>query len=505
MPSGYEWPASTSAVVARSFCWHALCRGRANASYVGPTREECEAVVGRLLTTHLHRHRQPPQADSPEFDGYFDYILRTIEDKTSATGLGIFQRYATIGDALGWDGLTFRAVQRVEELRKCVKAKLRRLESRVPTESWFGFATEGRFDQEIFQLAETDEAWRNSRRMYEEFNDVGTFVLPEEGCPKSGDPPADIKMFVKDEPHKQGKIAAGRHRLISCLAFEDQMVDRILFYAWQRSEVDDYSACASKAGWAPIPGGYAEMLASFPEEEKSLAIDKTAWDWTMPEWVVVVYFMVKLAQVGRPGLNYARTAWNRMRQVVGPDAYVRLPSGRRWRQSFWGMMKSGWFLTLSMNSMAQAAQHELACLRMKIPRAPLLWAMGDDSLINWTLGLDVVCEYIEHLGKTGCLIKHFKFCREFCGFRVYGTEKEPVVDPLYPGKHRFSLAYVSPKVEDETTLSYTLIYALAKNYWCVDYEHHFKVPRTSMQKAWAKGLIELRLDFAIPKEFKWEE
>lgn len=279
-------------------------------------------------------------------------------------------------------------------------------------------------------------------------------------------------------------------------------MDRLLFYGWQQSEIQEPAFCASKAGWSPIPGGYAEMLALFEDEERCLAIDKTAWDVTMPGWVVLAYLAVKLRQVRTVTPDYVHQVVNRFLEVVGPRAVLRLPDGRRLRQKQWGLMKSGWFLTLSLNSFAQAAQHELACLRLKIIKSPLLWAMGDDSLIYWDLAKDVVSSYMGQLAKTGCLIKHFKFEREFCGFRVFGTIANPIVNPLYEDKHKFNLSFLKKKVEWETTLSYTLIYALSDSQWIRRIHNRFDIPIGYMQRAWAKGLIELNIKFEIPDIFE---
>lgn len=303
---------------------------------------------------------------------------------------------------------------------------------------------------------------------------------------------ADIKLFIKDEPHKIQKLREGRQRLISCLALEDQVLDRILFCGWQKSEIADPFNCASKAGWSPIPLGYKQFLDCFSSDSDSLAIDKTAWDWTMPGWVVFCYMAVKMQQVRNPTLEYAVMVYNRLREVVGPGAVFREPNGRRLQQVHWGLMKSGWFLTLSMNSMAQAAQHELSLLRIGVSVRMPVWAMGDDSLIRWNFEANVD-RYLEELKKTGCIVKHHKWQREFCGFYIGGDVINPVVKPLYGDKHRFVLAYLDEKVRDDLELSYTLLYALSNERWISDLSKNFKYPLSSMQKAWAKGLMDLNL------------
>lgn len=311
----------------------------------------------------------------------------------------------------------------------------------------------------------------------------------------------DIKLFIKDEPHKITKIKQGRQRLISCLCFEDQIIDRLLFYPWQQSEVNNPDGCASKTGWSVIPAGYAEMLKIFIEEEKCLAVDKSAWDWTMPPWVVMAYLRIKFGQTKNKTFSYMAACFNRFREVVGPNSIMRLPTGRRLRQLTWGLMKSGWFLTLSLNSFAQDAQHVLACERMGIRISMTLWAMGDDSLIYWTLDKKLLEEYLRQLATTGCLVKFANWGREFCGFRVGGTFDKPLVEPLYPDKHKYNLAYLKPKLEKDTLLSYSLIYGLSKQTWLREFEEFCPIPMGIIQSSWARGLIDLKLYFELPPDF----
>nr|QXV86396.1 RNA-dependent RNA polymerase [Solemoviridae sp.] len=308
-------------------------------------------------------------------------------------------------------------------------------------------------------------------------------------------------MFIKDEPLTDDKIRDGRYRLIHCLAIEDQLVDRCLFHPWVGVEVRNVGSVVSKAGWSPLPGGYKALSTVFPDGG-SVAVDKSAWDWTMPPWVVEAYLQVKKLQCHGWDDRYERAVRTRLAQVVGPLATIRLCNGLEFKQEGWGIMKSGWLLTLSMNSMAQLNQHALACFRMGENDPPLMWAMGDDSLIRMKHDAQVLDQYEKALATTGCLVKKSVLKREFCGVRIEG-DLEVSVTPLYIDKHKFVLSYVEPRYEQDTLQSYMLLYSLSADRWVDEYKDRLDLNYGPLYPLWAKGLIKLQVLDNIPPWASW--
>lgn len=288
------------------------------------------------------------------------------------------------------------------------------------------------------------------------------------------------------------KLAENRERLICCLSLEDQMVDRFLFYGWQMMEIKNVDKISSKAGWSPIPDGYKALVATFNEQE-SLAADKKAWDITYAFWLTLTYVLKKLNNTSGVNLEWLRKfQWIvifRLLCVLGDECVIRFPDGMRVLQLFLGFMKSGFLLTLSINSSGQEDQHALAWIRcgFSLESLPLLWTMGDDSLIIWKFLRSLVDIYIQQLKTTGCVVKHAKFSREFVGFYFPGKD---VVEPLYQEKHRFALRYLKPQVEAETLLSYGLLYALSEAEWIRPVLQRSRYSRLQF-KNWAKGLVPL--------------
>lgn len=239
-----------------------------------------------------------------------------------------------------------------------------------------------------------------------------------------------------------------------------------------------------------------------------------------------------------PSEDYVKACKNRMAEVVGPKCTMALQGSdlliaskegllevreRRLgfvhvlRQTVWGRMKSGWQLTISMNSFAQFAQHVVAMTRMQnywrqavapLPQGslPRIWVMGDDILLSYPYSDDryqrseFLKSYQEATETLGCIVKHVRFGREFAGFSF--EQAGPV--PLYKNKHIESLKWAETELE-ETLLAYMIIYCFVPDYgWVGQYARQLQdfVPQHTL-KLWAQGLLpKLPIrKFAIPTSF----
>lgn len=287
----------------------------------------------------------------------------------------------------------------------------------------------------------------------------------------------DVKLFIKDEPLTIAKKKASRERIICCLSLEDQVIDQMLFGNMIDSEVRNFPHISSKVGWSPIPEGFLAFNEVFQGDVSSL--DKSAWDWTMPEWVVRMYFNYRFDD--KP-LWFRQLAWSRFMEVVGPNCVLRLPDGSRVQQEFLGFMKSGWLLTIGMNSFAQVAQLHLAALRFGV-ETPLMWAVGDDAVVRGRLSDG----FLDSLRTTGCLLKHSKYSPEFMGMKI--TSKG--VQPLYKDKHVFNLSYIPEYKLREVATCLCAIYALAEDRDHLKNLIDYSLFSWSQLRLWALGLLQL--------------
>jgi len=395
---GFSWPDASASSVRRSFDVHSRIRVASRQKAEPPTPEEREWLIALYHSRHRIRYPLPAyDLDSPQGREAFDQAVHSL-NFSSGPGLGAFARYPTIAEVLGWDGFTITNLDNYETLRQLVKAKL--------------------YSLRTSNLAD------------------------------------DIRVFIKDEPHTDKKVADGRLRLIMVLSLEDQLVDRILFSTWSDVEQQNVMGIPGKTGWTPLPFGYKLFDQAFPEEV--LATDCSSFDWTVPSWAVRLLLECSLEMVNRGDATYRTLVTNRWAQVLGPFAVVRLPDGERYQQDDYGLMKSGWLRTIAGNSDLQFLIHALAWRRSHSTSFPTVWTMGDDVIMSWDSSYDKE-RFEAAMATTGAIVKHGMHAREFAGFRF----QKDTVDPLYTDKHMYMLRYVSPDQETEVADSYTLMYALA--------------------------------------------
>uniref|UniRef100_A0AAT9JA18 RNA-directed RNA polymerase n=1 Tax=Zootermopsis nevadensis sobeli-like virus 4 TaxID=3133525 RepID=A0AAT9JA18_9VIRU len=248
-------------------------------------------------------------------------------------------------------------------------------------------------------------------------------------------------------------MTSKRYRLISVLSLEEQMVDRILFGPFSKVELSKCLTIPGKSGWAPLPVGFKLFESCFTSS--CLATDCAAFDWTFPEWVSKLLCELYIDTLINPSAEYCRALRTRWAQVLD-RAIFRLPDGTRLLQTQPGMMKSGWYRTIGVNSAAQVLIHDLAALRAGIQSPPQKWTMGDDVLISWPTDLPDAA-FNKALETTGILVKQSERDAMFAGFRFSPGR----VTPLYPAKHLFMLRYVVSAQAAVVADSFMLMYAMA--------------------------------------------
>lgn len=267
-----------------------------------------------------------------------------------------------------------------------------------------------------------------------------------------GEDDADaIHCFVKNEPHKLGKIEEGRLRLISGVSMIDGIVDKMLFGEFFDAALMAVGKTPVLMGWSPIMGDGAKMLlGQFPDGVVS--VDKSAWDWTVPGWMVDAWmeFILEMYH-GYPEwfLSLIRLRF----RLLFEEAVFRIGNDVR-KQEVKGIMKSGCFLTYLLNSLGQIILHYLVCDMMGIdPEDCMPWCAGDDTVQNASFDFNAYAEFVRILGfkpKIQPLARHI----EFIGFLM---DSERVV-PAYWRKHLFLMKYLDEAHASESLDAYQLLY-----------------------------------------------
>lgn len=260
-----------------------------------------------------------------------------------------------------------------------------------------------------------------------------------------------LKVFVKQEPHSLSKIEEGRYRLISAVSLVDTMIDRILFGPMWRKALSRVLQTPCAVGWAPMHGGWRLLNQKYPRG--TLSIDKKAWDWTVRNWLVGVWRDILLElHPGAPDWWIARFE-QRFSYLFG-RARFRFADGVEVVQAYGGIMKSGCYLTLCLNSIGQTVMHVLACNRMGIdPLLDVPLSFGDDIVMS---PFEQQERYIAELNKL-CIVKEAEVSTgvQFIGFLMvpHGFV------PQYWEKHLFKLKHLDMSVAEDTLVAYQTMYA----------------------------------------------
>lgn len=267
-----------------------------------------------------------------------------------------------------------------------------------------------------------------------------------------GEEDADnIQLFVKPEPHKVAKIQEGRLRLISGVSLVDSLVDKMIFGELFDGALRSVGKTPVMVGWNPLWGGHRLLLDQFPDG--AVSVDKSAWDWSVPGWLVDVWERFVLDMYDGYPDWFLQVISMRFRMLF--EKAVFEAHGVMRRQKTKGIMKSGCFLTLLLNSLGQIALHLVVCKRMGLnPDLNMPLAYGDDTIQNANFDLDAYADFMRAMGfklKIQPVARHL----EFVGFLM---DEERVV-PAYWRKHLFNLKYLDEELAAPTLDSYQMLYS----------------------------------------------
>lgn len=260
----------------------------------------------------------------------------------------------------------------------------------------------------------------------------------------------DLKVFVKQEAHKLSKLQSGAVRLISAVSLVDTMIDRILFGWLGRAVLANACRTPCMVGWSPVRGGWRLLHRRF-KNRPAVCLDKGTWDWTVPDFIVDIWLEVLMGLAIGASPEWKLLAKMRFRALF-EEACFRFEDGTRVFQPYKGVMKSGCYLTIILNSLAQSALHYIANSRLGRPMVENQpYTIGDDTVQDSFERLD---EYVQILESFGVIVKGAKVRHhvEFAGFAYDGN----TCWPAYWQKHLFNLSHTP--VLSEVLLSYQYLY-----------------------------------------------
>lgn len=284
---------------------------------------------------------------------HFEKCLRNL-DCTSSPGHPFMGEKPTIGEWLGFDGISFD-VNQVEKL-------------------WLMVI-------ELLEVNEIDCMWR---------------------------------VFIKQEPHKHHKMAQHRYRLIMCPPLHVQVLWQMIFAEQNAIEIDMAYEIPSQQGLIMPYGNWQVFYSQWKAQGVTCGTDAVAWDWNLPGWV----FQMDLEFRERQTRGFRTNDWleqaAKLYRNAFRDAKLLFSDGSVWQQEHWGIMKSGCVNTISTNSHGGVIYHVLYCLDTGASLYPMPKCVGDDKLVSQehTLNLEVYEKYgnlIKSVSDTCEFVGH-----EFC-------------------------------------------------------------------------------------------
>lgn len=267
--------------------------------------------------------------------------------------------------------------------------------------------------------------------------------------PEESDP---IRVFVKHEPHKKEKLAEGRLRLISAVSLVDTMCDRIMFGGLAKKIVQSVGRTPVMLGWAPLRGG-SRFISSRFGKLRTRPVDMRAWDWTVDEkMVLAMKKVIKELFIGAPD-SFDYWLEHRWEQLFR-HAVFQFGDGTAVQQPGWGIMKSGCYLTIVLNSIGQLLAHYDVLESLGLVGDYRKVIMGDDRTIQDFPEFEL---YRQRTIERGYLMKPTEATDDvyFCGFIF----RDGFSWPEYRDKHCYVITHTPLDKLAELLQSYQLLYA----------------------------------------------
>lgn len=201
-----------------------------------------------------------------------------------------------------------------------------------------------------------------------------------------------VKVIVKGELHTLKKIQEGRVRLIMVESLIDQMIERFLFGAQNRMEVDFHRDLPSKPGMGLHDSGLDDLEDHLSSLVYPTSSDAKAYDWSVQEWMLLADLRRRQHLGGIDPASELGLAM-RGRMLCLSRSLFLTGDGVVWEQTIPGVMKSGSLLTATTNSWIRAFLCHLVHLGEGIDGKALCMTMGDDAVESNPRRLDLGAAY----------------------------------------------------------------------------------------------------------------
>jgi hypothetical protein len=239
-----------------------------------------------------------------------------------------------------------------------------------------------------------------------------------------------LRVFQKAGPEKQARVDSGMGRLITGDALDKLLMNHAVFEEFRNSMVDNWQKSPVKYCFSPLVPGHISHVAGMFKGRKISANDKPCWDFS------VFKYMFEMAQQTVKGLavqpsgmtDDAYAAYlcdvDKCFEAKYKDCVYRLSNGECYTSIWEGIMKSGWLLTIDVNSICQLLLDNLVKIRMgetdkQILADPIV-AGGDDTLQSFREDFDKT-KYLAVAKSLGFEMSPFEEHKNFNGCEFFST------------------------------------------------------------------------------------
>lgn len=264
-----------------------------------------------------------------------------------------------------------------------------------------------------------------------------------------------LRVFIKQEPHKIAKAELNRWRLIVAAPLAVQVAWHMVFDYQNDIEIRKVMSIPSQQGFVLIGGGWKQLVSQWRQLGLDAGQDMSGWDWTFSWWALKLELEFRFRQCDRG----PRMLWYEKAKMLyeGMFCNVRwvLSDGTIWRQVKPGLMKSGCVNTISANSHGQIIYHLAASVLDGFNPFPLPRCVGDDQLKKRTQRISD-----ETARRLGIIVKPLEEGLMFVGHDFAG--QAPV--PVYWKKHLVCILKQQEDYLEETFDSYLRLYVHSDMY-----------------------------------------
>lgn len=208
----------------------------------------------------------------------------------------------------------------------------------------------------------------------------------------------DLKCFLKAEPTKRAKVDKGMSRVIVGLPVHKLLKHAAIFKNLATALSENWESSPVKFGFVPGNPGHLESLARWLGRGEVVGSDKTVWDFMFHQYLFDIVKRV-IIEISSQPLDMSDEDYELFKEDIS-KAFDEVSKRSRYRCSDGtilqphndGIMKSGWFLTIAVNSIAQLVVNALVMVRLGYTNSDILSmpiVAGGDDVLQRLPGVDL--------------------------------------------------------------------------------------------------------------------